>query len=149
MRIEKNCLQCNKLFVTWPCRERRKGRGRAGKFCSKACGYAYPKGQPGRKKIENGYVLVSVPFHPLVLARRKRGSRNNYVREHRLVMETHLGRFLERHESIHHKNGVRSDNRLENLELWLRNQPAGQRTSDLFSENARLRKEIELLKKEK
>ncbi len=64
----------------------------------------------GRHTRTQGYVLVYSPNHP------NRNARNQ-VLEHRLVMEKHLGRYLEPYEVVHHKQGIRDDNRIEELEL--------------------------------
>lgn len=53
--------------------------------------------------------------------------------QHRFVMEEHIGRPLRREETVHHINGVRHDNRLENLELWSSSHPSGQRIDDKVS----------------
>lgn len=74
----------------------------------------------------SGYVLVKAPAHP-------RARADGYVREHILVIEQELGRFLLPGETVHHRNGVRDDNRPENLELWTSSQPSGQRVSDLLA----------------
>ena len=70
-----------------------------------------------------GYIMVLTPNHP-------NASSTGYVREHRLVMEKHLGRYLFSDETVHRKNGVKSDNRIENLELWSSRHPKGQRVVD-------------------
>ena len=58
--------------------------------------------------------------------------RNNWVSEHRWVMEQKLGRKLLPGENVHHKNRDRADNRPENLELWITKQPRGGRVEDLI-----------------
>ena len=51
--------------------------------------------------------------------------------EHVVVMSEILGRPLIKGETVHHRNGVRDDNRTENLELWVSSQPSGQRVEDI------------------
>lgn len=75
--------------------------------------------------LKRGYVMVFQKGHP-----RSQGSGKNYVFEHILVMEKHMGRYLEPDETIHHKNGVRHDNSIGNLELWVKPQPSGIRSKD-------------------
>lgn len=55
------------------------------------------------------------------------------ILQHRIVMESMLGRSLLPGENVHHKNGIRTDNRPENLELWITSQPAGSRVEDLVA----------------
>ena len=72
-----------------------------------------PNWKGGRVLASNGYVLVRRPDHPLADVR-------GYVYEHRLVAEEKLGRSLRKGEQVHHRNGVKHDNRPENLEVMSR-----------------------------
>ena len=82
-------------------------------------------GGPTKKRTElryhsnDGYIYI-------------RTDDGTYRAEHRVVMKTKLGRPLRKHEAVHHMNGIRDDNRPENLELWIRPHPGGMKASVLL-----------------
>ena len=75
----------------------------------------------------HGYRNVPVP----VELRHLTGG-SAWFSEHRLAMAQHLGRPLKPDEQVHHINAVRTDNRIENLELWSTSHPSGKRVDDLL-----------------
>lgn len=81
-------------------------------------GSTHPSWKGGKYITSHGYVMIKAYNHPRV-------DKNGYIFEHILVMEKHLGRFLVQDEIVHHINGNRQDNRVENLELMT----SGQHTS--------------------
>lgn len=104
--------------------------------CSRTCARTLEWRSRERKQRlvhSNGYIMIYSPEHP------RATTKMPYAMEHHLAMEEHLGRHLESFEIVHHKNGIRSDNRLENLELWakwthLRSKDGpGQRVEDLIA----------------
>ena len=90
------------------------------RFCSKRCA------QVGRVhgRMSQGFVHKGNGYRYMMI-------RGKLISEHRIVMEQMLGRELLPKETVHHKNGVRADNRPENLELWSKNHGPGQRVNDL------------------
>jgi hypothetical protein len=81
-----------------------------------------------RKKHSGGYIMIYLPDHPYA-------DRSGYVLEHRSVMESHIGRYLTADEIVHHINGNKEDNRLENLALLSREEHAKIHKSNTQKEN--------------
>ena len=101
------CQECGKKTFT---SDNHLKRG-WGKFCSLSCAGRlenHSNWNGGRMRHPNGYILIKSPNHPFA-------DNNNYVPEHRLIVERQIGRYLHRWEIAHHINKVRDDNRPENL----------------------------------
>ena len=99
----QNCEWCKKEYIN-P-RSRRRTR-----FCSNSCSLR-KKWADGKFKVNEGLGWINSQGYRYLI----RGGKE--IAEHRFVMENFLGRKLESKEHIHHKNGIRNDNRLENLEV--------------------------------
>ena len=111
-KILKVCENCNNEFIA--------RRSQKGRFCSYRCTFAKvgkrgkgknsPGWKGGRYKGTDGYIYIHTPEH-------QNAKPSGYFAEHRLVMETKLGRSLLREEVVHHLNHIPNDNRPENLML--------------------------------
>lgn len=124
----KACKRCSKNYLasifhrkfteycSRVCSARNSAEANPGKFSGDRSG----NWKGGRRIDHRGYALVWAPGRKTSI----------YMFEHRLVMEKILGRQLLPGENVHHKNGIRDDNRPENLELWAKHQPPGQRLAE-------------------
>lgn len=142
-KAHRVCEICNREFVL-PKRLVRSGK-HSGKFCSLDCAYKGRKPH-GHEFIQSpigamrtnpqGYIMVFQPNNFDAIRRRassdKRSERDRgWILEHRYVMEQIMGRALHKWESVHHRDGNRSNNDATNLELWIKTQPTGVRLADV------------------
>lgn len=106
-----HCAACNNPLG------RSEGDKRKTKYCSKCLKGELHPNYSGGYINQDGYRIITV-------------GKGKTMLEHRHVMEQHLDRKLFGDENVHHINGIRDDNRIENLELWSTSQPSGQRVLD-------------------
>jgi hypothetical protein len=125
-----NCKVCDKEFVPTHLNNMT--------YCSKKCSrrhWAVPirkkdsrsiedcKEPPTKIQTKNGYTSYYMPQHP-------NAAMTGYVSVHVYEMAKKLQRPLMKGETVHHINGIKNDNRIENLELWRSSHPPGQRVED-------------------
>lgn len=144
IRYQDACLKCGKTL--W---RRRQYLGHLCRNCSAILtghrGINNNRWKGGKLLTRFGYIEVKAypdnPYYPMA-------NRHGYIPEHRLVIAQHLGRCLAKWEVVHHKNGIKTDNHLENLELVLqaKNVAYSLQTQTLVERVGELEKQVRLLK---
>jgi len=112
-----NCLVCGKSslakrnpkYCSWKCRVRDPN------WLEKISLKNHHSWKGGKIKTPYGYIMILKKDHP-------RANNGGYVFEHILIMEKHLDKFIPINENVHHINGLKDDNRLENLEIMTRSE---------------------------
>lgn len=127
---DKHLESLIKVCTIEDCDNPKKGKGLCSKHLQRVQRYNDPNFVNKRVKKprtiinkKDRYFAVDANGHP-------NANKAGKILEHRLVMSLHIGRPLTKDETVHHINGDRQDNRIENLELWSGRQPAGQRVED-------------------
>lgn len=121
-RGQSNCINCGAVFIN--------SKKSKGLFCGTKCHYEWKCPIGSIRDAGGGYKIIKVPVGTPGAKRKYGSDGNQWMFEHRYVMQVQLGRPLGPRENVHHINGKRDDNRPENLELWKRSQPSGIRSSD-------------------
>jgi len=122
------CVVCDKMFL----QTRLNNTMYCNHLCKKLAASRKFKGLPinGPKKHIKGSGYITSNGYKIISKNHPNASVRGQILEHKLIMSNHLGRPLGEKETVHHKNGIRNDNRIENLELWSHSHPFGQRVED-------------------
>ena len=160
--VWEKCSICKKGVWVTPKRRRMAKRWFCSKSCqhagnvtsvSRRCGHCDKEIKIAQARFKRAKIKIFFcSYRCLNLGRRGEGwiDKNGYrhistdegqLLEHRCVMQKHLGRKLKRTETVHHKNGIRDDNHIENLELWAGRHGPGQRIEDRIEDAIRLLRE--------
>ncbi len=122
------CKVCDKAF--------KQKRANNCDYCSSLCKNLAAtrkiQGLPvnGPKKHVKGSGYITTNGYKVISKKHVNSSKRGQILEHVYIMSNHLKRPIFEKETVHHKNGIRNDNRIENLELWSSSHPPGQRVSD-------------------
>lgn len=133
-KVEYTCKECGKVKSTWPSQVK--------KFCSAKCATTHKtKSNIGNKILSHGYVLI--------YTKSERANCHGYEFEHRLVMEKHIGRLLTDSELVHHINGIKNDNRIENLVIMSKSEHStyhSNQPTNYFKTNGRRERSHQILR---
>lgn len=135
--MRKQCATCPDTFTVNDAHLRCQRCRKTSNRCRECGGHVWRKGGrcqtcwATKRIVRSGYIMLFQPNHP-------NAQRQGYVYEHIAIMSDIIGRPIRPAENVHHMNGLKADNRPENLELWEKHQPYGQRVEDKVAEALRV-----------
>lgn len=122
------CVVCDNKFI----QKRLSNTCYCTDLCKRLAMSRRGQGKPinGPRKVIRGTGTLTKTGYKIITRKHPNSTKRGQIMEHVYIMSHHLGRPLMPKETVHHKNGIRNDNRIENLELWSSDHGSGQRVED-------------------